>query len=71
MNERTRFVLRYGVLNWGLPVSVLSAVVSELYFFEGHGMLEMVVALAIYVPLGVLAGVWFGLQLWNRGHRRD
>jgi hypothetical protein len=59
---RTRFVLLYGVLGWGVPVAI-GVAVNESFNTGMPGFLRQ---LAIGLVVFPLAGILFGRWLWRR-----
>ncbi|HEX4415546.1 MAG TPA: hypothetical protein VH107_18080 [Lacipirellulaceae bacterium] len=57
---RKQFILRYGVLGWGVPVAIGFAL-STSY---GQGWSELLITLIIALILFPLGGILFGRFLW-------
>jgi hypothetical protein len=68
MTERGRFVLKYGVLKWGLPTGVAAGMFMTWNTFGGNigGYLSPMVPLilGIGIVFGVLGGICWGYVTW-------
>ena len=58
---RTQYVLRYGVLGWGVPTAILFSLI-ESYRFGWEGFLSQIVPALIIFPIG---GIFFGRCMWR------
>jgi hypothetical protein len=58
---RTQFVLRYGVLGWGVPTAILFSLIQS-YRFGSDGFLFQLVPALILFPIG---GIFFGRFVWR------
>ena len=58
---RTRFVLLYGVLGWGVPTAILFALVQG-YLDGWDGLLLKLMMALVLFPLG---GIAWGLFMWK------
>lgn len=56
---RTQYVLRYGVLGWGIPTAIMFSVIQS-YRFGWDGFLFQLVPALIMFPIG---GIFFGRYL--------
>ena len=75
--ERTRFILRKGVLGVGLPVAVLMSLTlafqkpGVFFQFQGFNLKTFLGGLALFLPVfgaaGYLWGAWFYRLLSRRG----
>ena len=57
---RTQYVVRYGVLGWGIPTGILFAVFSG--FMDGWDQLlpQIIKALVLFPLIGILCGrIWW------------
>jgi hypothetical protein len=57
---RTQYVLRYGVLGWGVPTGILYAVFSG--FMDGWDQLlpQLIKALILFPIIGIMCGrIWW------------
>jgi hypothetical protein len=59
--SRTQFVLRYGVLGWGLPVAILFSLIQG-YRDGWDGFLFQLIAALVLFPLG---GILYGRYMWK------
>jgi hypothetical protein len=57
---RTQFVLRFGVLGWGIPTAILFSLVQGYRSGWDGFLFELILALLIF-PLG---GILFGRIMW-------
>jgi hypothetical protein len=57
---RTQYVLRFGVLGWGIPTAILFALIQSYRQGSGGFLFELIPALIIF-PLG---GILFGRIMW-------
>ena len=53
---RTQYVLRYGVLGWGVPTAILFSLIDS-YRFGWAGFLSQIVPALVIFPVG---GIFFG-----------
>jgi hypothetical protein len=58
---RSSYIVKYGVLGWGIPVAILTTLMDWL---QGTPVTELAVALAIRLPLFAIGGIAFGAFLW-------
>lgn len=58
--SRSQYVLRYGVLGWGIPTAILFALV-QTYRSGSDGFLTQLIPALILFPLG---GILFGRMMW-------
>ena len=58
---RTQYVLRYGVLGWGVPTAILFALIQS-YRLGSDGFLFQLIPALIIFPLG---GILFGRIMWR------
>jgi hypothetical protein len=58
---RTQFVLRYGVLGWGIPTAILFSLIQS-YRFGWDGFLFQLLPALILFPIG---GIFFGRFMWR------
>jgi hypothetical protein len=58
---RTRYVLRFGVLGWGIPTAILFSLVQG-YRFGWDGFLFQLIPALILFPIG---GIFFGRFMWR------
>ncbi len=58
---RKQFILRYGVLGWGVPVAIAYA--ANMAF--DHGWDKFLFFLIPSLILFPLCGIWFGKYMWN------
>lgn len=67
---KARFVKRYGIMYFGLPMAVVFLLIFLFtsYDYTGHHdiitLLKLVVYILINVVCGLLAGISFGLFMW-------
>lgn len=63
--SRNQYVLRFGILGWGIPTGILFAIVQ--YYRDGSGgfLAHLIPALIIF-PLG---GIIFGRIMWRTMQR--
>ena len=57
---RTRYVVRYGVLGWGIPTGILFALFNG--FMDGWDQLlpQLIKALVLFPLIGILCGrIWW------------
>jgi hypothetical protein len=57
---RTQYVLRFGVLGWGIPTAILFALIQS-YRRGSDGFLVQLIPALIIFPLG---GILFGRLMW-------
>lgn len=64
---RTQYVLRYGVLGWGIPTAILFAVISG--FFDGWDRFlpQLVEGFILFPLIGILCG-WIWWRQLERKH---
>jgi hypothetical protein len=58
---RTQYVLRFGVLGWGVPTAILFSLVQG-YRFGWDGFLFQLIPALILFPIG---GILFGRLMWR------
>jgi hypothetical protein len=58
---RTQYVLRFGVLGWGIPTAILFSLVQG-YRFGWDGFLFQLIPALLIFPLG---GILFGRIMWS------
>jgi len=58
---RTRYVLRHGVLGWGVPAAILFSLI-QAYQFGWDGFLFQLVAALILFAIG---GIFYGRCMWE------
>ena len=58
---RRRFVLRYGVLGWGVPTAILFALIQA--FIYGHEFLPQLLSALVLFPI---SGIFLGYFMWKR-----
>jgi hypothetical protein len=58
---RTQYVLRFGVLGWGIPSAILFSVIQGYRFGWDGFLVQLILALIIF-PLG---GILFGRLMWR------
>jgi hypothetical protein len=58
---RTQYVLRYGVLGWGVPTAILFSLIDS-YRFGWEGFLSQIVPALVIFPVG---GIFFGRCMWR------
>ena len=58
---RTQYVLRFGVLGWGIPTAILFSLIQG-YRFGWDGFLFHLVPALILFPIG---GIFFGRFMWR------
>ena len=63
--SKTRFILTFGVLSWGLPCSVLFA-----WWMSSSRETSFWLWLSLSVPLWCLGGYAWGYILWRRMRER-
>jgi len=63
---RRRYILRTGVIGWGIPTALLSSTVMHLLGAPGPFLGRLGIAL-VMSPLG---GIAFGAVMWAAGERR-
>jgi hypothetical protein len=59
--SRTQYVLRFGVLGWGIPTAILFSLVQG-YRFGWDGFLFQLIPALILFPIG---GIFFGRFMWR------
>ena len=57
---RSQYVLRFGVLGWGIPTAILFALIQS-YRLGSDGFLFQLIPALIIFPLG---GILFGRIMW-------
>lgn len=60
MLGRRQFVLRYGVLGWGLPTAFLFCLIQG-FFYGREAFVAQLIPAFILFPIG---GIFFGRYLW-------
>lgn len=70
---RTSYVVRYGVLLWGVTTAVLWTIGMRLWFVDGPLLPMLAVALVAFGFGGWLFGaaMWRGSEQWWCTHRED
>jgi hypothetical protein len=63
---RKQFILRYGVLGWGVPVAI--AYSANMAFEHGWNTFPFFLMPALI--LFPLCGIWFGKFMWNWVERK-
>ena len=63
---RNQYILRLGVLGWGVPVAILFTVIQSFEFGWDSFLLRLIPALILF-PLG---GILFGLFMWRLLQRK-
>ena len=58
--SRSQYVLRFGILGWGIPTAILFALVQS-YRLGSDGFLFQLIPALIIFPLG---GILFGRLMW-------
>ena len=58
--SRSQYVLRFGVLGWGIPTAILFALIQS-YRLGPDGFLFQLIPALIIFPLG---GILFGRLMW-------
>jgi hypothetical protein len=58
--SRSQYVLRFGVLAWGIPTAILFALIQS-YRLGSDGFLFQLIPALIIFPLG---GILFGRLMW-------
>jgi len=58
---RTQYVLRFGVLGWGIPTAILFSLIQG-YRFGWDGFLFQLIPALILFPIG---GIFFGRFMWR------
>ena len=75
--DKKDFVLKKGVLGLGLPVAVLMAVTTGfqvpgyLFKLQGFNLKTFLLALALFTPVFMIAGYFWGILVYKWTRRRS
>jgi hypothetical protein len=64
---KEEFIVLHGIIAWALPTGVGIQLIRQ--FFMGEKF-DAFIVFALYVPLWVAAGVWFGNSQWKKSKER-
>jgi hypothetical protein len=65
--SRNQYILRVGVLGWGVPVAILFALIQSFEFGWDSFVFRLIPALILF-PIG---GIFFGLFMWKMLARKS
>ena len=63
---RRRFILRTGVLGWGVPAALVFTAIGWTFGAPGPLLGRLAIALVLFP----LTGIWFGARMWVESERR-
>lgn len=63
---KKKYVIKYGVLRWGLPMAIIFSLKSVINNTELGEMIEGIIISSIVFPIG---GIFFGLITWDLTQR--
>jgi len=64
MSDKAKFVLKFGVLGWGVPMFVVSLLIERGFHWR-------TLSQVIFALLWLSGGALFGLLLWGRRNNRN
>ncbi len=64
---RKRYILRVGVLGWGVPVAILFSLVQGFQLGWDGFLFHLIPALVLF-PIG---GIFFGMIMWRMARRKE